>query len=179
MTQKRPLRRLTADERAGLEALCRRGVTSVRVVNRARILLRVDEGETDAEVAEALRVGLMTVGRVRRRAALEGPLAAVRDRPMNHPRRQVVLDGRAEAHLVALACGPPPAGAARWTLRLLTDRLIELGAVETVSDETVRKALKKKRAPALADRALPHPARGERGVRGGHGGRARGLPPSV
>ena len=178
MTAKRPCPPLTADERAALEAMGRRGRSPARQVARARILLRVDDGETDAEIAEALSVGLTTIARVRKRAALEGPLAAVRDRPMGHPRRKVVLDARAEAHLVALASGPPPAGAARWTLRLLTDRLIELGHVERISDETVRKALKRRRAPAPAHRARPQLAAGERAGRGHDGGRARGLPPS-
>src|SRR5687767_7709793 len=175
MTEKRYLPRLTVEERDQLEAMGRRGRTPVRQVTRARVLLRVDEGETDVEIAEALGVGLSTVERVRKRATLEGPLEAVRDKPQTHPRRAVVLDGRAEAHLVAIACGPPPVGQARWTMRLLADRLIELGHVERVSDETVRRAMKKNRAAALADRALLHPAAKERLVRGGDGGRARGL----
>jgi hypothetical protein len=179
MTAKRYVPRLTVEERDQLEAMCRRGRTPVRQVLRARVLLRVDEGETDAEIAEALEVGLSTVERARKRATLEGPLEAVRDKPQTHPRRAIVLDGRAEAQLVAIACGPPPVGQARWTMRLLTDRLIELGHVERVSDETVRRVMKKKSAAALADRTVLHPSQGECAVRGGDGGCARSLPSAL
>lgn len=175
MGAKRYILHLTPEEREHLEAMCRRGRTSARLITRARILLKADEGETDAAIVEALAVGQATVERVRKQAVLEGPLEAVRDKPQTHPRRAIVLDGRAEAHLVALACGPPPEGRARWTMQMLADRLVEFGYVERVSDETVRRVLKKKRAFALAHGTVLHPSGEERRVRGRDGGRARRL----
>ena len=103
---------------------------------------REDGGRADGEIAEALDVGMSTVARVRRRCVEEGIEAALnRRRQVN--RRPKVLDGDAEARLVAIACGEAPAGRAKWTLRLLADRLVELDVVEAVSPETVRVTVKK------------------------------------
>ena len=134
---------LTADERTGLLALLNRGVAPARRLTRARILLRADEGGTDQEIAAALHVHRATVERTRRRFVEGGVERALSDRP--RPGGRPKLDGKGEAHLVALACSAPPAGRARWTMQLLADRLVELALVEAISDETVRRTLKKTR----------------------------------
>ena len=96
---------------------------------------------SDEEISRALDVGTITVHRVRR-AFVEGGLEGVLiRRPV--PRRPRMLDGQQEAHLIALACGSPPAGRRRWTLRLLAEKMVELGHIDTVSHETIRRTLKK------------------------------------
>jgi len=97
---------------------------------------------SDEAIAHALDVNRSTVERVRIRCVEEGFEAALRPRPSHqlHPRK---LDGAQEAHLVALACSPPPTGRARWTLRLLADRVVELEIADAISHETVRQTLKK------------------------------------
>lgn len=112
---------------------------------RARILLKADaDGPawTDQALAVAFQVSVSTVQRLRRRFVEEGFEAALARRPAirTKPRK---LDGAQEAHLVALTCSPPPQGSVRWTMRLLADQLVELEIVDTISDETVRKTLKK------------------------------------
>ena len=139
--------RLADEERESLKSLANVGRASARKQTHARILLLCDEGRegggrTDAEVADALDIGIATVARVRRRCVEEGVEAALNRKPQRN-RRPRVLDGEAEARLVATACGEPPAGRAKWTLRLLADRLVELEVVESVSVETVRRTLKK------------------------------------
>ena len=139
--------RLTDEEREDLKTLANQGRAAARKQTHARILLQCDEnreggGRTDAEVADALDIGSATVARVRRRCVEEGIEAAL-DRKPQRNRRPKVLDGEAEARLVAIACGEAPEGCAKWTLRLLADRLVELEVVESVSAETVRRTLKK------------------------------------
>ena len=138
--------KLSEPERARLRTLVGSGTAPARTLTHARILLKANQGEggpgwSDGAIAGALEVHPATVARVRRQcveAGLEAALA--RKRPDRvYPR---VLDGAAEAHLVALACSAPPAGRERWTLRLLADDLIRLEVVETVSYETVRRTLK-------------------------------------
>ena len=106
---------------------------------------RKDGGMTDEEIARSLRVASATVERVRRRCVEEGTDAAL-GRREQQCRRPKKLDGAAEAHLMALACGEPPEGRARWTLRLLSERLVECEIVDSIHPETVRKALKKTRS---------------------------------
>ena len=113
----------------------------------ARILLKTDASEggpawTDERIADALETSADTVARQRRRFLEEGLEVALMPRKPGRPRRRV-LDGRAEAHLVAMACSEAPEGRGSWTLRLLADRMVELGVVEGVSHETVRRTLKK------------------------------------
>ena len=138
---------LTEQERAELRGLVGSGTAPARMLTRARILLKADHGEggpgwPDAAIAGALDVNPSTVLRVRRQFVAEGLAAALaRKRPDRVYERR--LDGRQEAHLVALACGAPPEGQARWTLRLLAGELVRLEVVEEVSHETVRQALKK------------------------------------
>ena len=159
---------LTEDERAGLLALLNRGVAAARKLTRARILLLSDEGRSDQEIAAALHVHALTVARTRRRLVEGGMEGALSERP--RPGGRPKLDRRQEAHLVALACSQAPEGRSRWTLQLLADRLVELAVVDTISDETVRRALKK-RAQAGAEEAVVHRRRGG-GLRLAHGGRA-------
>ncbi len=134
---------LTANERAGLLALLNRGVAPARKLTRARILLLADEGGTDREIAAALRVHPATVERTRRRCVEGGPEAALTDKP--RPGGRPKLDGKQEAFPVALACSAPPKGRSHWTMQLLADRLVELALVDAISDETVRRTLKKTR----------------------------------
>jgi len=135
---------LTTEERADLESRLRGGEMRVRKVKRIQILLKADESWTDERIAEALDVGLSTVERTRRKFVERGLEEAMTHR---RPRRKYTrkLDGRAEAHLIALVCGPVPDGYARWSLRLLADELVKIEALEmeSLSYETVRQALKK------------------------------------
>ena len=142
--------RLTEAERTELDALVRRGKTSALTIARARILLKSDQGkdgeaQTDTQVAEALSVAPKTVFNVRRRWVEEGMEAALRRKKQDCPSRSRKLDGRAEAKLVATCCGPAPQGRARWTLRMLAGKLVELQVVDSISPETVRSTLKKMR----------------------------------
>ena len=144
---KRYLVTLTDEERGGLEQLIRAGKGSSRRLARARILLKADCGPggpdwDDASIAESLEVGIATVERTRKQFVEEGlEPALARRRPQREYQRK--LDGDAEAHLIALACGETPPGHARWTLRLLADQMVALEYVDTVSHETVRQTLKK------------------------------------
>jgi len=113
---------LTPEERGMLEQLLRRGHSGARKLTRARILLKADEGLTDAEIAAALDVGIATVGRTRQRF-VEANLAALDERP--RPGGERKLTGKQEAHLIAVACTPAPAGQRHWTLRLLADKVVE------------------------------------------------------
>jgi transposase len=138
---------LTAEERQQLSELVSKGKAAARALTHARILLKTDEAEggpawTDDAVCAALDVGLCTVMRVRERFVEAGLDAALRPRPSAYvqPRK---LDGYLEAQLITLACSAAPEGHGRWTLRLLADRLVQLGYVEAVSHETVRQTLKK------------------------------------
>ena len=136
---------LTEAERAGLRTLVGRGAAPARMLTRARILLKADQGEggaawADAAIAGALDVHPATVARVRRQCVEDGLTAALaRKRPDRVYAR--ALDGAAEARLVAVACGAPPEGRERWTLRLLADELVRLEVVAAVSHETVRRTL--------------------------------------
>ncbi len=137
--------RLTEAEREHLERLVRKGKAHARKLLYARILLKADVNKdswTDERIAEALEVSTATVARERRRFCEEGLEVALMPKKPGRPRRRV-LDGRAEAHLVALSCSDPPEGRERWSMRLLADRMVELGHVESVSYETVRRTLKK------------------------------------
>ena len=133
--------RLSAEDRTQLEGLIRRGQHSARVINRARILLKTDEGWSASQVAVALDTSQRTVFRTKRRYAEEGLGGVLHDRPQANRYRK--LDDRGEAHLIALACSDAPEGHDHWTLRLLADQVVELGLVSSLSHETVRLRLKK------------------------------------
>jgi transposase len=141
---------LTKEERERLLKLIRAGEAPARMLNRARVLLKADIGEhtsggpalPDREIAGMLETSSATVQRVRERFFSQGLDAALeRSAPDRVYERS--LDGRAEAHLIALACSEAPGGRDRWSMRLLADKAVELGIVETISHETVRKTLKK------------------------------------
>jgi transposase len=150
MPEKKYLVTLTADERCQLDALIRRGKASALVLTRARILLKADQADgrpawDDARIAEALEVGERTVSRVRQRFVERGFEACLRRKPQERPSRLRKLDGAAEARLIAVACSKAPEGRAEWTMQLLADKLVELDVVDSISDETVRRAMKKTR----------------------------------
>ena len=139
---------LTADERQSLHALIATGKAAASKLVHARILIKADASDDglhwpDWRIADALEVGIDTVERVRRRFVEQGFDAALDRKKRLTPPRPVKMDGRAEARLIALACSPPPEGRARWTMKLLADKLVELEVVESISDETVRVTLKK------------------------------------
>ncbi len=138
---------LLEEERRELRSMVSAGKAAARKLVRARILLLADQtedgpGKTDPEIADALGCGRMTIARARKQFVEEGMDAALNPQPTTrvYERR---LDGKAEAHLVATVCGAPPEGRARWTLRLLADRMVGLGHLESVCYETVRQTLKK------------------------------------
>ena len=141
--------RLSAEDRSQLERLIRSGQSSARVINRARILLKTDAGWSASQVAAALDTSQRTVFRTKRRYAEEGLDGVLHDHPQANRYRK--LDDRGEAHpvsstgqaLIALACSDAPEGHDHWTLRLLADKVVELGLVESLSYETVRLRLKK------------------------------------
>lgn len=132
---------LNKDEKERLERLTTKGKSGARKIRRARILLLADEGYIDKEIARALGAAVTTVERVRKRFVEEGLEAALSERPRPGAARK--LDGHQEAYLVALACSDPPEGKKRWTMQMLADKLVRLEVVEEISDETVRRTLKK------------------------------------
>jgi transposase len=139
---------LTAEERNSLQELIAAGKAAAKKLTHARILLKADAAPggpawTDDRIAEAMEVHVTTVERLRQRFVEQGLDAALARKTQDRPSRERTLDGKAEARLSALACSEPPLGRARWTLRLLADKLVELAIVDTVSTETVRRALKK------------------------------------
>ncbi len=141
MAQEKYSVQLSVEDRTQLERLIRSGRSSARVINRARILLKTDEGWSAAQVAAALDTSQRTVFRTKRRYAEEGLDGVLHDRPQANRYRK--LDDRGEASLIALACSDAPDGRDHWTLRLLADQVVELGVVESLSYETVRQRLKK------------------------------------
>ncbi len=132
---------LTEEERTQVHLLCHAGKVSARKLNRAHTLLLADEERPDTEIAETLHIGLSTVERTRKRFVEGGLTMALNERPRAGGRPK--LDGTQAAHLVALACSTPPRGRKRWTMQLLADRMVALGVVDGISDETVRVTLKK------------------------------------
>ena len=132
---------LTQSERSALIETSGRGKSLARTVKRALALLKADEGLADREVAEAVSISAATVARVRRRFAEEGVEAAINDRP--RPGRGRKLNGRQEAHLVAITCSNAPEGHAHWTLQLLADQVVAMEFAGSISLETVRQILKK------------------------------------
>ncbi len=135
---------LSKDERQELMRLVNTGHHRARMIRRAQILLRSDDGWTDEAIGVALGVCRQTVYDVRKQAVSQGMDACLRHTSGRRPGQQPkALDGVAEAHLVALTCREPPAGHERWTLRLLAEQMVVLEYVTAVSHETVRQALKK------------------------------------
>jgi DNA-binding transcriptional ArsR family regulator len=146
MKKKYPVN-LTRTEREHLRSLIAAGTAPARKLTHARILLKADQSPegpawVDEEVAEAVEVSQPTVSRVRKQFFEEGLEAALNRRPPNREYHRK-LDGKQEAHLIALACSEPPEGQARWSLRLLAERMVELEVVDDLSYQTVRRTLKK------------------------------------
>lgn len=141
--QKRYVVNLTAAEREALKQLVGRERVSGLKRMRASILLKADDGLTDAEIADDLEIGVVTVERVRKRCIERGIEGCLERKPQDNPSRPRKLDGAAEAQLVRLACSDPPTGNARWTLSLLAGKLVELKVFDSVSKSTVQRGLKK------------------------------------
>ena len=138
MPAKKYLVTLNEEEGRTLRELIKKGTLAARKLSRAHILLLADEGRTDDEIAAALHVGRATVERVRKRFVEDGFEEALRERP--RPGKVPLLDGKQEAYIIATACSTPPEGRARWSVRLLAG---DLGIVEEISRETIRRTLKK------------------------------------
>jgi transposase len=132
---------LTPQERKKLLAVVSKGRNKAAVIRRAHILLKTEEGKTDAEISQALYISEQTVRRTRVRYCEEGLQSALEDKP--HPQPELKLHDEKEAYLIALACSTPPAGRKRWTLELLAKQLVHDGIVEQIAPETVRLTLKK------------------------------------
>jgi transposase len=140
MPKKQYLVDLSPEERATLEHMLRSGKTGARKLTRARILLQAADGLSDGAIATALDVGTATVARTRQRFVATG-LEALDEAP--RPGAQRKLTGKQAAHLIAVACTPAPEGHAHWTLRLLADKVVELGFAPSIARETVRQVLQK------------------------------------
>jgi transposase len=140
--------RLEPREREELQRLVSTGKGAARKLTHARILLQADvskqgPGWTDQQIAEALGVTTRSIEHVRQRCVEQGLEAALERKQREFPATPRILDGQKEAKLVAICCSKPPGGFARWTLKLLADRLVELEIVESVSRDTVRRTLQK------------------------------------
>lgn len=145
--KKRYLVTLTVEECRELQSMVSVGKAAARKLVRSRILLLADQSQdgpakSDPQITDALDCGRATVERVRKQFVEEGLEATLIPKPTIRTYENR-LDGKAEAHLVAITCGAPPEGRTRWTLRLLSDRMVGLGHVESVSHETIRQTLKK------------------------------------
>jgi len=156
--------RLSGEEREQLAALTRKGRGPAQRLMKARILLKADaseagEGWSDNQIIEALETSASMVYRVRKQLVEEGLKAVLSRKPRAAPAVPKIFDGEKEAKLIALACSQPPKGRARWTLRLLEDKVVELNIVDRASDSTIGRTLKK----TFSNRIR---------VRGGHGRRA-------
>ena len=147
MSKKRVVQ-LTDEQRRECRELVRRGTAPARSITHAQVLLKADAGPagpawTDRAIAEAFGITTVTVSEIRKTLVSEGLPAALSHYRGTPGKPEPKLDGRQEAYLIALACGAPPEGRARWSLRLLSDRMVELGYVDSVSYNTVGRVLKK------------------------------------
>ncbi|HEV2842635.1 MAG TPA: IS630 family transposase [Chthoniobacterales bacterium] len=148
MSVKKYVVRLSGEERERLETLIRKGKSPARRVLKARILLKADvseagKGWSDNRIIDALEASPSMVYRVRKQLVEEGFEAVLSRKPRAMPAVARIFDGEKEAKLIALACSKPPKGRARWTLRLLENKVVELGIVDRASDSTIGRALKK------------------------------------
>ena len=139
---------LTQEQRNQLGEITRTGTHSAREITHSLILLNVDRGpfndkiQINADICKSLKVSARTIDRVKKRFAQQGLEPALKRKPTTRVYTRVI-DGQAEAHMVALACSDPPEGYARWSIRLLADKIVELHIVESVSFQTIQRALKK------------------------------------
>lgn len=139
---------LTEEERDGLKKMVSAGKGAARKLLHARVLLLTDMGEhgqhrSDGEIVDALDVSWSTIHRVRERFVEDSLEAALAPRKMPRRPDKIKIQGEAEKKLIALACSDPPEGRCRWTMELLANHIVQLGVVEKISQETVRRALKK------------------------------------
>lgn len=132
---------LTPEQRKSLRRIVRIGRNKAKVITRAHILLKSDEGKTDQEIAEMLYIDEETVRRTRQRFCNDGMEKALHGQL--YPPREPTLTDEQEAYLIALACSDPPEGRSRWTIELLTERMVADKVVESISREKVRLTLKK------------------------------------
>ena len=147
--------RLSAQEREQLETVVRAGKTSAQIVTRARILLKADaseggQGWSDSAIAAALDTSVNNVARTRQQLVEEGFEATLKRKYNPNSARPRIFDGETEAKLIALACSPAPQGFARWSLRLLEEKVVELSIVDRASDNTVGRTLKKTSSNRIA-----------------------------
>jgi len=148
MANKKYVVELTIDERAHLSELIKKGKSSAQSNLKARILLKADQGDAgeywlDKNICAALNTNMSMVGRVREKCVNEGLEAVFLRKTRKTPPITPIFDGEAEARLIALACSEAPQGQARWTLRLLADKVVELEIVDKVHFNTVGRVLKK------------------------------------
>src|SRR6202051_3795835 len=148
--------RLSGEERERLEALLRKGKSPAQRLLKARILLKADisqsgEGWSDGRIIEALETGASMVYRVRKQLVEEGLEAVLSRKQRAMPAIARIFDGEKEAKLIALACSKPPKGRARWSLRLLENKVVELDIVDRASDSTIGRVLKKTLSSPIAD----------------------------
>lgn len=147
--------KLSVEERERLEVLVRAGKNSAQLLTRARILLKADvseagDGWSDSAIAAALDTSVNNVGRVRRQLVEEGFESTLKRKYNPNSARPRIFDGASEAKLIALTCSPAPEGFARWSLRLLEEKVVELNIVEKASDNTIGRTLKKTRSNLTA-----------------------------
>jgi hypothetical protein len=148
--------KLSAEERDRLEALIHAGKSPAQLLTRARILLKADTSEmgkgwSDSAISAALETSINNIGRLRRQLVEEGFEATLSRKCNPNSARPRIFDGTAEAKLIALTCSPAPEGFARWSLRLLEEKVVELNIVEKVSDNTIGRTLKKTRSNLTAN----------------------------
>ena len=172
--------KLSAEERDRLEALIHAGKSPAQLLTRARILLKayaseMGEGWSDSAISAALETSINNIGRLRRQLVEEGLEAALSRKYNPNSARPRIFDGTAEAKLIALTCSPAPEGFARWSLRLLEEKVVELNIVAKVSDNTIGRTLKK-RAQTSPQTAMGNRAGRQRRLRGRHGRCAGNLP---
>jgi hypothetical protein len=166
--------RLSDEERERLEALIRKGKSPAQRLLKARILLKADVSEagagwSDSRIIQALGTSVPMVYRVRKQLVEEGFEAVLQRKQRATPGVARIFDVEKEAKLIALACSKPPKGRARWTLRLLDKKVVELAIVDRASDSTIGRVLKK-HSPAPSPTVLGHSAEGQQRVRSRHGG---------
>jgi hypothetical protein len=161
---------LSDDERQELKRIVRTGKVAAWKRQRAQALLKIDSSDgapawTDQRISDAFGISIRSLESWRRQGVERGPMSLLERKKRAHPATPAKLDGAAQAKLMKICCSTPPAGHARWSLRLLAERLVELEIVESISHETVSQVLKKNRAQAVAPSAVVHPAGAGRRLR--------------
>ncbi len=163
---------LSIPERLGLRAMQKKGTEKARVLNRARILLKLNEGYGDTPIARETFVCAKTVGRIRARYEAGGLERALFDLP--RPGQPPIITDKVEAHLVAIVCSDPPKGRTRWTLELLRDELISSKQVKRISSVAILKRLQKRGLKPWVEKNVVH-SEGHAGIHRMHGSVARSL----